>query len=191
MKRFNQAKAIQTLLNSDPGAVLSRNYGLTSIEYTYQNQPALALWFGKKAQPDRHINFTSSHARRAYLESALNTAKVRHNTKPSSHPELINGDIYACTWGAGATHADFYQLKNICSTHYAQFCKIHSQLAAPSNPGYSVLEPLPGVYDGQSFRKKVCVLIIPGQPLSQYFKINSYQFAHKWNGQPITVTKNN
>ena len=131
-----------------------------------QNKPLWNYYFRNERDRDKEIEKTVDN-RRAIIEYKR---KQREERNKFSH-SLKVGDILYTSWGYDQTNVDYYQVIKLPSAKMVVIREIASK-----RKGDDYVVPAKNKFVGPPMRKKV------GH--GDTIKINSFAWAHKWEGKP-------
>ena len=93
------------------------------------------------------------------------------------------GSILCCTWGYGQTNIDYYEVVALCGKTMIKVRPIAKRATSDHGVAHYKVEPIPGSFIGESFRRKVKTYgSITG------IEISSFQWGSVWSGDPQIET---
>ena len=102
-------------------------------------------------------------------------------TVPPLSESVAVGDIFKSAWGYDQTNIDIFEVTAVTSK-MIQLRPIASRRTPGEHSMSESVEPVPGQYTGDPFRRR----ILAGS--AGYVAINSYAIATPWNGRAATAT---
>lgn len=98
--------------------------------------------------------------------------------------KLEVGTVLVSSWGYDQTNIDFYEVvKRTAKTVEVRPIRRKVQ---PKGWCQDIVEPLPGSFSGEAFRRKIKDFSRDGN--DPFIDINSFAFAHVWDGKPKLET---
>lgn len=150
-------------------------------------KPALALFVGKSAKPTSNYYYANEEKREEEIERVVareqaikNEKKTEMERRKAFTPTSKAGDIFVSSWGYEQTNVDFYLLLEV-KGKTGTFVGIHS-LSVVGSQGldYDKCVADPTTRHGKEFKKIIQSLASGGE----YIAMRSFEYCHKWNGNP-------
>jgi hypothetical protein len=146
----------------------------------------LLAFVGRQSKPIINSAYSSENFRDRMLEDLIKTRKEmfkgKQEQKEFAH-NIKEGDIFYSSWGYDQTNIDFYQVIRIVGKSI-EIRKLQKNTRSGGGPS-DYVTPLPGRFEsGEPVLKK-----IPQKSGdSVNLKINSYAWAHPWDGKAMYQT---
>lgn len=165
-------------------------YAKSKVLYNYYFTVKSGDWEQRINKRDalvlKWVNDINRQDRRKAEDQAAK-ALVRKQIKEKASDLVKVGDIFYSSWGYEQTNIDFYQIVDVNGV-YAVLAELCQERETPegyaSDSGTCI--PIPGKYlDRKQLRKKIQAYKRDDGSFCVSFKIESYAYAHKWDGKPL------
>jgi len=158
--------------------------------YTYESDKSpthkfiLLVFKGKQAKPMSYISFKNAKERDNYFEAYIlptinQNVQYKSDLKNIKQPFKV-GDILVSTWGYEQTNVDFYKVLSV-NNLTVTFQELQSQQKSDGDMQGTAVPT-----------QKLIGAVRKGQMRNRgnatYIKLNSYSFAHLWDGKPERYT---
>jgi hypothetical protein len=104
---------------------------------------------------------------------------------PAPTKAIAVGDIFVSTWGYDQTNKTFYQVVALAGKASAKLARIASDCAYDGQKMTGVAMPIKDAFKADDVKLRRIKQDSYGDVC---FKITSYEFARRWNGQPQNYT---